>query len=334
MSWEGLNAAIAKARDMVAANAPDPETAAEGEVYVSRVVSAALATAFMGHRLMERGLAMPLPVYGGPNPDYIMRHCVVEATGRYRLAGRLNGSERIGVGLYRAGNNGAPRIANYVAVDRDNCDADGCFVIDIGAGLFGPGTLAIPEGARIMMVRVLHRDGSPPAHLDLTGGSPISGPTLVTGSNNGALAFAAKTVIGNVAEYMKWVSAARGLPNCLAPAPAELADTVVGDADTQYFLGGFDLAEGQWLDVVMPAGLSGYWSLHAYNFWYEHLVTPGVHDRNAVFSSDGRVVIAVGPKVPDAPNRIDTIGRRKGAFVCRIVGAEKDIAPPEVTIRS
>jgi len=38
----------------------------------------------------------------------------------------------------------------------------------------------------------------------------------------------------------------------------------------------------------MPAGLSGYWSLHAYNFWYEHLVTSGVHDRNAVAGPEGR----------------------------------------------
>lgn len=335
MSWDLLNAAIAEARGLVAAEAPDRETAADGEAYVSRVATAALATAFMGHRLVQNGLAMPLPVYGGPNPDYIMRHAAIDVTGRYRLAGRLNGSERIGIGLYTIGRNGAPVIAAYTAIDRDGCDAAGEFTLDMAAGLSGPGTLGIPEGARIMMVRLLHRDQSPPAHLDLSGGLPLRGPTLVGGSNDGALGFAANMVRANIAEYMKWVAAARGLPNRLDAAPPELAETVVGDADTQYFLGGFDLAEDQWLEVVMPADLSGYWSLHAYNFWYEHLVTPGVHDRNAVRSADRTVTIALGSHAPAAsPNRIDTLGRRRGALICRIVGHAAGIVAPRTEVRS
>lgn len=333
MSWDALNAAAAQARALVAAQAPDAATAAEGEAYVSRVVTAALATAFMGHRLSQNGLAMPLPVYGGPNPDYIMRHAAIDVAGRYRLQGRLNGSERIGVGLYTIGRNGVPLIARYAAIDRACCSADGTFAIEMAAGLSGPGTLAIPEGARIMMVRVLHRDGSPPAHLNFMGAPAQQGPTLVTGSNEGALAFAANTVRSNVAEYMRWVSAARDLPNRFAAAPDDLAETVVGDADTQYFIGGFDLAEGQWLEIVMPAGLTGYWSLHAYNYWYEHLITSGVHDRNAVCSADGAVMIVAGPTPPaDATNRIDTIGRHKGAFICRIVGGGHPVKPPETKV--
>lgn len=335
MSWQALNAAVAEARALVAAQAPDLTTAAEGEAYVSRVVTAALAAVFMGHRLVENGLAMPLPVHGGPNPDYIMRHSAIDEAGCYRLEGRLNGSERIGVGIYTIGRNGAPLIAGYAAIDRGTCDADGAFMLDIAAGLSGTGTLAIPEGARILMVRVLHRDGSPPAHLNFSGGASLRGPSLVTGSNDGALAFAANTLRANVAEYMKWVVAARDRPNRLSAAPTELAETVIGDPDTQYFLGGFDLAQGEWLEIVMPAGLTGYWSLHAYNVWYEHLVTPGVHDRNASPSADGTVVIAVGPDAPaSAPNRIDTVGRRKGAFVCRIVGHGSSIDTPLTTIRT
>jgi hypothetical protein len=335
MSWDLLDAAVAEARTLVAAEATDAEIAAEGEAYVSRVTTAALATAFMGHRLVQNGLAMPLPVYGGPNPDYIMRHAAIDAAGRYRLAGRLNGSERVGVGLYTIGRNGAPMIAAYTMIDRDRCGSTGEFALDMAADLSGPGTLAIPQGARIMMVRLLHRDQSPPAHLDFSGGPPLRGPTLVGGSNDGALGFAANMVRANIAEYMKWVAAARDLPNRLDAAPAELAETVVGDADTQYFLGGFDLAEGQWLEVVMPAGLSGYWSLHAYNYWYEHLVTPGVHDRNAVRAADGTVAIAVGSDAPAAsPNRIDTLGRRRGALICRIVGHTASIVTPQTTVRS
>ena len=333
--WDALSAAIAEARSLVAAEAPDPATAVEGEAYVTRVVTAALATATMGHRLAQGGLAMALPVYGGPNPDYIMRHAAIDASGDYHLEGSLNGSERVGIGLYSIGPNGAPLIAGYTAFDHTNCSPDGSFELRIAADATGPGTLAIPPNARILMFRVLHRDESQPAYLSLTGGPTLQGPTLVTGSNDGALGFAANTVRANITEYMKWVSAARNLPNRLSEAPEELAETVIGDGDTQYLLGGFDLKENEWLEVVLPSGLSGYWSLHAYNYWYEHLVTPGVHDRNAVLDSDGKIRIAVGPAVPaDAANRIDTVGRRRGAFVCRIVGGPAGLAPPETHLRT
>lgn len=325
-AWEVLNAAIAEARQRVADEAVDQATAIEGEAYVARVVASALTPAVLGHRLTEGGLSMPLPVYGGPNPDYIMRHSPVSADGRYRLEGRLNGSERVAAGLYRLGRKGAPMVAGYCAFDRTNCNPDGSFSLDIAAGLAGPGTLTIEPDVRIFMVRVLHRDDSQPALLRFTGAPQQRGPSLATGSTEGALGMAAHMVRANIAEYMKWVRAARNLANRLDVAPPDLADTVIGDSDTRYFLGGYDLDEGEWLEVVLPGDLDGYWSLHAYNYWYEHLVTPGVHDRNAVIGADGKVTIAVGSQVPaDAANRIDTLGRRRGAFVCRIVGDEREI---------
>ncbi len=333
--WQSLNAAIAEVRALIAAEAPDSEIAAEGEAYITRVVTAALSSAVMGHRHMQGGLATALPVYGGPNPDYIMRHAIVDPDRRYQLEGRLNGSERVGVGLYSFGRNGAPQIASYTAFDSSNCNSDGAFSLDIASGARGPDTLAIPPGARILMFRILHRDNSQPAQLDLAGGQPQHGPTLLGSSNDAALTHAANAVRSNIIEYLKWMTAARNLPNRLDVAPRDLADTVVGDADTQYFLGGFDLAEGEWLEVTLPAGLSGYWSLHAYNFWYEHLVTPGVHDRNAVAGEDDLIRVAVGPKLPaDAVNCIDTLGRRRGAFVCRIVGNENQIQVPVTQVHA
>ncbi len=334
-AWEALNAAIAEARQLVAAEAADEATAIEGEAYVARVVASAMTPQVMGHRLMEGGLSMALPVYGGPNPDYIMRHSPVSPDGRYRLEGNLNGSERVAVGLYSLGRNGAPLVAGYTAFDRSNCDPDGSFALDMAAGLSGPGTLAIAPDVRIFMVRVLHRDSSPPALLRFSGAPEQRGPSLATGTIEGALGIAAHMVRANVTEYMKWVRAARNLANRLDAAPEELADTVIGDVDTQYLLGGYALGEGEWLEVVLPGDIKGYWSLHAYNYWYEHHVSPGVHDRNAVVGPDGKVTIAVGSDAPaDCANRIDTLGRRRGAFVCRVVGNGCEIPPPVTRVRS
>jgi hypothetical protein len=276
----------------------------------------------LGHLFQQDGLSRALPCHGGPNPDYIMRFAPVDAAGHFRLQGKLNGSERVGVGLYSYAANGAPLAAGYATFDRTNCAADGSFALDLGGGESAGTGLRILPGTRVMLVRVLHRDSaSEPASLRFTGGAAQRGLVLATGSTDGALAFVARSLANNVREYLKWTAAARMLPNRLDTAPPELAEAVQGDPDTQYFLGGFDLAEAEWLEVTMPRNISGYWSLHAYNYWYEHLQTRGIHDRNARPGDDGHIRIAVGPRLPDSPdNRIDTLGRRRGSFVCRIIG--------------
>jgi hypothetical protein len=328
--WDNLNAAIAEAREAVAAAAPDPEVAAEGEAYIARVVAVGLGGAVLGHLFQQDGLSRALPCYGGPNPDYIMRFAPVDASQCYRLEGRLNGSERVGVGLYNYnGPNGAPLEVGYAAFDRGNTGPDGSFAIELG-----PQGLPIQPGTRVVLIRVLHRDpDSDPAKLKLTGGAPASGLALATGGSDGALGFVAHSLASNVREYLKWTEVARQYRNRLDTAPPEMTATVQGDRDTQYFLGGYDLGEGEWLEVTMPEGMAGYWSLHAYNYWYEHLQTPGAHDRNTTPGSDGRVRIAVGPVLPaHAVNRIDTLGRRKGAFVCRIIGGSG--GKPSTVVRS
>lgn len=332
MSWTVLHEAIAEARAAIADYAPDPATAAEGEAYVVRVLAAGLGGAVLGHLFQQDGLSRALPCYGGPNPDYIMRFAPVDASGHYRLDGQLNGSERVGVGLYSYGPNGAPLAAGYAAFDAANCAPDGSFSVDLDGGEGGGSGLRIEPGTRVMLVRVLHRDpGSEPASLRFSGGPPAQGLALATGSAEGALAFVARSLAQNVREYLKWTAAARDLPNRLDVAPAELTETVQGDPDTQYYLGGFDLGEGEWLEVTMPTGLTGYWSLHAYNYWYEHLQVPGAHDRNARPDADGRIRIAVGARLPGgALNRIDTLGRTRGAFVCRMIGGG---GRPEAVVR-
>lgn len=320
--WKALDEAQAEARALVAKAAPDAATATEGEAYVSRVMTAALGPALLGHLLQEDGLSRPLPCHGGPNPDYVMRHAAIDRARRYHLEGRINGSERVGVGLYRIGPNGAPVEVGYAVFTPADCDADGRFLLGLSADATGPDTLTIPAEARILLIRILHRDPlSDPARLRLSGGPASSGIALATRSHDGALAFVARTLGNNVREYLKWTAAAVERRNRLDSAPADLAATVQGDPDTLYFLGGFDLAEGEWLEVTMPQPLSGYWSLHAYNYWFEHLQTPGIHDRNAVADPDGRIRIGIGPTLPgEAQNRIDTLGRRRGTLICRIIG--------------
>jgi hypothetical protein len=75
------------------------------------------------------------------------------------------------------------------------------------------------------------------------------------------------------------------------------------------------------LEVLIPAGLSGYWSLHAYNHWCESLPGAGVHDLSAVPDTDGCLRVRIGPTLaPGFANCIDTLGRRRGLLIFRAIG--------------
>lgn len=321
--WAGLLEAVATARAEVAAAAPDAATAAEGEAYVLRVVAASLGANVLGHMFGEGDLGRALPAYGGPNPHYVMQHSGIDPTGRYRLTGRLNASERVGVGLYKVAPGGKTLEVGYTAFDDGNTAPDGSFALDLAPDAAGPGTMAIPPEARIVLMRVLHRaPGEPPARLALSGGQSQRGLALVTGTPEGALARATGNVLASVRQFLRWTEATSARPNWIGDPPPHLVEEVQGDRDTHYYLGYYDLGEGEHLEVTLPAELPGYWSLHAYNHWLEDLQAQGVHDRNASADADGRIRARVGPAVPpDLANRIDTLGRSRGVLILRIIGA-------------
>lgn len=324
--WEAVTAAVEAARAQLLQLAPEPALAAEGEAYLARVLAAGLNTAFLGHWLAADGLYRAVPVGGGPNPDYILLHSPVQPTRQLRLEGRLNGSERVGVGLYAQTAAGALKLLGYRAFDAASAGPDGAFSLDLvpaDQAEQGDTALTLAPEVQVLLVRVLHRDPqAEPARVRLSGGVRAAGPALATGSAEGALTFAARSLGRTVQQYLRWSELIAAAPNTIAPPPVELAEAVNAEPETTYFLGSFELAEGEWLEVTMPALASGYWSLHAYNYWFEHLQTPGVHDRNAVADADGRIRIAIGPQLPDsAANRIDTVGRRRGTLICRVIGA-------------
>jgi Protein of unknown function (DUF1254) len=327
--WETVRDALAAAQVEIATAAPDLATAAEGEAYIARVLTACLNDAFLGHLMTDGGLIRALPTRGGPNPDYLISHAPMDAARRYCLRGRMNDSERVGVGLYSVGPSGSAVISRYAAVDRATAGPNGSFEFEIAAEPSRPGALAILPDARILIVRILHRDTKgEPARVTLEGGPPVRDLALAKGSADAALAQAAQGATNAVRQFLEWSAVTSVAPNRFLSEPPKLTQGLQGDPDTVYHLGYYQLEDGQWLEVTMPDGLTGYWSVHAYNHWCEALPGAGAHDRNTVRDSAGRIRIAIGPNPPqNAPNRIDTIGRRRGVLICRIIGATNPQVP-------
>jgi Protein of unknown function (DUF1254) len=332
--WEALNSAVAAARAEVAAAAPDAATAAEGEAYVMRVLATCLNDAFLGHLFTDSGLMRALPTRGGPNPDYKMTYAPLDHARRYRLEGRLNDSERVGVGTYSFGAGGSADIGSYVAFDRASVGVDGRFAVDIATDAAGAGALTIGPNARVVMIRTLHRDAAGmPARLALTGGPPIKDLTLARGNTDAALQQVAQSLLGSIRTFLEWSAVTSAASNAFHAETPAMTQGVQGDPDTIYFLGSFNLRKGESLEVTLPAGIPGYWSLHAYNHWCESLPGAGIGDNNCIAADDGSVRIAVGPEAEDVPNRVDTLGRSRGALICRFIGAS-NVAVPKSVVRA
>ena len=332
--WDAVNAAVATARAEVAAAAPDAATAAEGEAYVMRILTTCLTDAFLGHLMTENGLSRALPTRGGPNPDYRMLFAPLDPARRYRLNGRLNDSERVGIGTYRFGPGGSADLCAYAAFDRGSVDEHGRFALDVAADADGPGTLPILPGARSIMMRVLHRDADgEPARLVLSGGSPVRDLALAQGSTDAALGQVSQALVGSIRTFLEWSAVTSAAKNAFHAETPPMAQSVQGDPNTVYYLGSYDLAAPEWLEVTLPAGISGYWSLHAYNHWCEPLPGAGVGDDSAVADGDGCSRIAIGPAAwGDARNRIDTLGRSRGALIFRCIG-EDEVGVPQTAVK-
>lgn len=328
-AWHALGSDIATARAELSAAAPDAACAAEAEAYLMRVTAGCLDDAFLSHLRTENGLTRALPTKGGPNPDYLMWHAAIDPTQRYRLEGCLNESERAAIGLYSFGANGTVLLAGHVAFNRLTTSTDGCFSVELCADAKGAGTLALTPSCRVVLVRILHRAPmGRPCSLTLVGGQARLGLEHAAGSSERALARVGQATLRAVRQFLEWSRQTSAHPNSFIAPPPSLAEEVRGDPDTNYGLGYYELSEGEWLEVLIPAGSSGYWSLHAYNHWCESLPGAGVHDLSAVPDATGRVRVRIGPTLArGSANCIDTLGRRRGVLIFRAIGASSTELP-------
>jgi hypothetical protein len=176
---------------------------------------------------------------------------------------------------------------------------------------------------RSWVVRVLHRVQQGRAcSLTLVGEPSQQSLNSAQGNCEDALARAAQAALRAVRLFLQWSRVTSANPNCIIAPPPSMTEEVQGDPDTNYGLGYYELGKGEWLEALIPEGASSYWSLHAYNHWCESLPGADAHDLSVVPDPDGRIRVRIGPTVPAGlANRIDTLGRRRGALVFRAISA-------------
>ncbi|MGO9103188.1 MAG: hypothetical protein ACLP9Y_28495 [Mycobacterium sp.] len=320
--WGAFDDKVRMARGEILAAAPDAPTAAAGEAYLARVLTSCLADAFLSDLLCEGGLIKVFPTRGGANPDYLMSGTRIDPTRRYSVAGHLNDSERVGIGLYTLTAEGVMLLRGYAALDASTTQ-DGRFDLDLGPDDSGSVSLAIAPDASFLVVRILHRrPDSRPAEVRLHGGEQPSSLQVPARGVDDAFARAGVVLLNTVRQFLEWSRLTSAQPNRLASPPDEVAGSVQGDPGTIYYLGYFELDNDAWLEVTVQSRITGYWSLYAHNHWLDTAIA-GIHDLSAVPDNDGCIRIRIGPGVPvKLANRVDTGDCRRGFLIWRSIGAE------------
>jgi hypothetical protein len=224
-------------------------------------------------------------------------------------------------------------IAEYLYINPSNADGAGNFQVNIAADAQGANALKLRPDACLLLVRTLHRHrNGAPARLRLQGASAPANLALSGSSTPAALARATQITIGSVRQFLSWSEQAAAYPNQFRGQVEGLAQNVQGEPDTEYYLGYFELAGQQLLQVTMPSDLDCYWSIHAYNHWCEYLPGASAHDLNTQANDDGDIVISIGPQLGfDVVNSIDTRGRNRGVLLCRVNGSTL-LNPPETVV--
>lgn len=206
---------------------------------------------------------------------------------------------------------------------------DGSFSVEVGADVAGANSLRLEADTPVLLVRILHRDiDAAPATLHLVGPVPVVDLVPAGGSLESALARALHITSNAVRQFLEWSAIASAEPNRFLGDVEGLSQTIQGDPGTQYFLGYYALSDGQYLEVKLPGGGDHYWSIHGYNHWCEYLPGASAHDKNTQADNSGEIILTIGPTRPSTSmNHLDSLGRRCGVLVCRVLDSSLPHAP-------
>jgi hypothetical protein len=330
-AWGGLQDAMRQAEAELSAAAPDEETKAEGLGYLARLFASTMETVFSPHERTVGGIYFGWMKLGGYNPDYVMGRAQIDAKGTYRLIGRANGADRLGIGIYTATAMGLD-LDDYTSVDKLDVDADGRFTVEIGAGLQGRNTLSLKPTSNSLMTRELVlRSGAQRPQFELirtdAPATPRSPVPVTPQAMEAMLTATGAQVLLTLRRFLHWTEVIASRPNEMTMLPDELDKTTRGDPDTRYCSAYFDLGPDEAFEIELPDVSCAYTAIQAVNHWLEPIAGANLNHTTWRADADGVVRIVVARREPGRPNWLNVGGRRRGAMLYRTVGADADVIP-------
>ena len=108
-----------------------------------------------------------------------------------------------------------------------------------------------------------------------------------------------------------------------------------GSPDHNFRFGYFELKPGEAIELKFTPPVCDNWQFQIGNWWVENLDNyednqGWINKHRARLGPDGGVTIYASPEKVDAPNWVDTFGRRSGIMGLRIICGESS---PELSVR-
>lgn len=325
--WGRFCLRLAQLGDQLRAVAPDEQTRAQADAYLARLTVYGLESQFLAGQREQHGLNYFAPRIGGYNPDYRVVQAFIDPRRCYRLSGCLNGAYRLGMGIYSAFPGGRLQLDAYATQREIDVDAQGRFAVTIEAGSATRNRLPLQLTSNMLLLRELDlRPGDKPAELKLE--CLDREPGAASGVRAGSLVAAQQFIEGMLGQFLQWTQRFTACCNRMMPLPEDLDQAVRGDPGTRYYVGSFDLAEDEHLEIDIPGVNCDYWGLALTSHWLEPLPSHLNH-ATARPDADGvcRVRLCRRAATGVVRNTLDSGGLQRGVIWYRTIDADRQAVP-------
>jgi len=313
------------------ARAPGDElTRAEGYRYLSRLTRLAL------EKHLEHAdpaaptfysLSHETAKIGCDNPDSFYQNAVLDGQFEYRVSGTRGTAAYLGIGAYYGnyGSDAPSGCSGYLEGAQLELDEQGGFELLLG-GEKKPGNwIALRPDSSMLIVRQVFLDRVNEAAgnlaIERTGGNS---PRMldITALEDG-LDAAAAFVKGTAVMFAEWAEEFERCPGELIAMDSARTAGAHGDPNISFYMGAWQLEEGEALLVELVAPPCLYWNFQLNNHWMESLdyrwQRIHVNSHDAVEDSDGVVRIVISPSDPGLPNYLHTSGHGHGTMGLRCI---------------
>jgi len=323
--WSRFCLRLAKLGQRLHAAAPDEQSRAQADGYLARLTVYGLEREFLAAQREQHGLNFLTPRIGGYTPDYRMAQARLDPRRRYRLRGRLNDAYRLGMGVYSAFSGGRLQLDAYATQREIDVDGQGCFAVTIEPGTPTRNRLPLQPTSNMLILRELDlRPDDLPAELRL---DCLSAPAdAATPPGAGGLAAAQQFIEGMAVQFLRWTQRFAECRNRMMPLPEDLDQAVRGDPGTLYYVGSFDLAEDEQLEIAIPGVACDYWGLALSTYWLEPLAARLNH-ATAQADADGVCRVRLSRCAIEGINALDTGGLGRGVMWYRTINADRQAVP-------
>ena len=339
-AWTDFCRSLERAGSVILENsAQDPLERAEGLRYLSRMTRLGLERYVEYADPLAPVLYRPVhetQKYGVDNPDSYYEWAALRGDCEYRIRGHRGSVHYLGIGTYYGdyGREGRSGCGGYLEADELEIREDGSFEIHLSQHSQPGNWLPMDPETTALIVRqnYLDRENEEIARLSIEILDRAEAPPPLEAADFAqALQSAGAHVQGTIEIFLQWAQRWAEHPNELREHDVDVKQAAHGDPNIFFYMGYWQLAEGEALLVHADPPHCDYWNFELCNHWLESLdyryQRVALNKHEAEYEKDGSFTLVISEEDPGVPNWIRTAGHRRGGMGLRWVKAESHPQP-------